>query len=414
MWRSSRRIWWAAFAIGAVVRVATILLLWSRGATYPDEASYWLLGRRLRDGHGLSFPEPAFDGLIGADEPTAYFGLFPVITALLGAITGDSLLASRLILGVAAWVALAFGVRRVCEGEQMPRLGLCAVAALAIYPPLHFISSFLMTETLLAPLTVWLVVLGQILARSPNLPWGAAFGLIYGLTHLIKVNLVPFQFVHLAVVLWRAPRGTAIRSGLSCVAVTVLVLSPWVIRNYDCYGTPCLETKSGFNLWLMNNPRQQEPFWREEFRGGVDLPDFTGLNEYQRSAACRGRFVEYARGHPGRIAELCAARFLNTWPTLPVYLALPAAVRIPLRIGMAFLYAALVWGIVLALKRRELLVPALLVLYAAMACALTNGAIRHRAYAEPFVVVLAVFPLVERFARTANRPDESTKSTAHS
>ena len=65
----------------------------------------------------------------------------------------------------------------------------------------------------------------------------------------------------------------------------------------------------------------------------MDLPDFTGLNEYQRSAACRQWFAEYAREHPGRVAELCAARFLNTWPTLPVYLALPATVKIPLRIG---------------------------------------------------------------------------------
>ena len=37
---------------------------------------------------------------------------------------------------------------------------------------------------------------------------------------------------------------------------------------------------------------------------------------------------------------------------------------------MALLYAALVWGIVLALKRRGLIVPASFVLYAAAACAL--------------------------------------------
>ena len=62
MWRSMSRMWWAAFAIGLAARVATIFLLWSRGATYPDEESYWVLGRRLRDGYGLSFRvQPSMD-----------------------------------------------------------------------------------------------------------------------------------------------------------------------------------------------------------------------------------------------------------------------------------------------------------------------------------------------------------------
>ena len=312
---------------------------------------------------------------------------------MLGLLTGDRIVLARLLLGLVSWVALAFGVKRVCDGEAMPRLGLLAVAVLAIYPPLHFISSFLMTETLLVPLAVWLVAVGQMVSRSPGIRTGATLGLLYGITHLLKFNLLPFQFLHLAAILWRVPRRSALVTAFTCATVSIAALVPWAVRNYQCYGVICVETKSGFNLWLMNNPRHTEPFWNEEFRTGPELPDFTGLNEYERSAACRARFVAYVRDNPGRVAELCAARFLNTWPTAPVYLSLPKAVLLPIRVGNTVFYGLLLAGIVMAIRRRVLIAPVLLILYAAVACALTNGAIRHRIYAEPIMVIVAVYPI---------------------
>lgn len=399
-WLASTKPLASAVLLGCGVRILSILLLHRAGASYPDEDAYWTIAGRILDGHGLSFGHDAFDGLVEAGKPTAYFGAFPLFLTPLYKLVGGNLLAGRLILSMISWLALSWGIRRYGREVFSPRVALVAVLWAGVHPNLVFLGSWVMTESVYLPLAVIVLLMGRFAVAST---WAAcATGLAYGIAHLTRLNLLLFQPLHAVSLLLRGGVRRAVRPVAISLLATGITVGPWLVRNYLEFGEPVFETKSGLNLLLMNNPLHQMPMLQEDFSAGVSIEPMPGLNEAQKSSRLRSEFYGFVREHPRDYLRLCGARFLNAFALLPTYARIPGSAKWAVMAYNGVLYGLFLIGLARAAGRRDLSELTLLCVYCAAWVTLTNASMRHRVTMEPAMLLLASWSIID-FARHVAR-----------
>ena len=385
--------WWLMLplVVGALFRAAAIWYFAHIAYVYPDEDLYWELGHRLLGGFGISLSHPAFGGYVAANEPSAYFGaIFPPVVAGLQVLTRDSLFLSRMILGEFTWLATALAMAayaRISLSRGQVSLILWALAA---FPNLHFIGSFLMTENLLIPCVCLALFTGAKLRQSPKFSLAGWWSVLYGLMHLIKMNLLLFQPVQFLLDTRCVPMKRRLALAGASALLTGVILFPWALRNHQVMGRWTLETKSGFNLWLMNNPNHVQPIWKEDFSAAPPQTAFDGMSEPQRDDACKALFRDFLMGHPGKVAQLCVSRFLIAFRPTPYSMNLPAKIAIPYGLGNCLIYALAIVGMINSFRRGIFQDAVALMIYTAVITALTNASFRHRSYADPAMIMLAV------------------------
>jgi 4-amino-4-deoxy-L-arabinose transferase-like glycosyltransferase len=199
-----------------------------------------------------------------------------VMAALLKAGGGSaSLGVFQLVLGTAT-VALTWHI-----GRRLGLGGLSAVAAavVALDPLLVEYTTFPMTETLFTFLVTLFIALATPKKREAaalrfSTARLAALGAVFGASALCRPTIWPVAglvAVWLAVRTLRGkePPARMVRGTLVALLATVVVVSPWVIRNGRLLGSPVLTTThGGYTLLLGNNAAflQQvaaRPLWEE-------------------------------------------------------------------------------------------------------------------------------------------------------
>jgi hypothetical protein len=214
---------------------------------------------------------------------------------------------------------------------------------------------------------------------------------VYGLAHLTKQNLMGFEPVHYLIISRGMPLRRRVMGGFFVAVLTVLLLFPWAMRNRVVLGRWVLETKSGFNLCLMNNINWSKSILAEDFVGAPpSMPSWVGLSEVERDAACKRVFFTFLREHPAKFCELCVSRFVIAFRPTPISLQLPRVISWPYGVANCCIYLLAIVGMAWSLQRRVLLDATALVIYTAVVTALTNASFRHRSYADPFLLLLAV------------------------
>jgi len=256
--RRSRRLILAAVGAGLVLRLAFALLYWTGKPLTHDEREYLVLAQSLSEGRGLHYPAdhapgtspqfgrapgyPAFLAMIGstsAEAPAAPAGI-KIVQALLGAL--------------AVW--MIGGIARRAAGE---RTGAVAAAIAACYPPLVWISSYVLSETLFIPLALGCVMVlhaARLRADAERSPRGGgaltvAAGLLAGAAVLVRPGMLFFLPI---AALWFIRRKRWSLALAFCVSAAVVVL-PWTLRNVREYGRFVLvASEGGVTFWTGNHP----------------------------------------------------------------------------------------------------------------------------------------------------------------
>ncbi len=125
------------------------------------------------------------------------------------------------------------------------------------------------------------------LRRSPSSgPAAMAAGILWGLTSLVKPVTLVIPFFVAPLMLCRLPRSMAIRSiGLMGVGM-ILIVGPYVARNYLVTGQPIVTAQSGFAFWGTSIEKigPDEPFlvWQPIWwkHGMPTFTKITGSAEY--------------------------------------------------------------------------------------------------------------------------------------
>jgi 4-amino-4-deoxy-L-arabinose transferase-like glycosyltransferase len=245
--------------LGLALRVAFGLLYWINEPLTHDEREYLALARSVARGEGFQYPR---------DEPSPgtaqQFGRAPAYPAFLAAIIIPApvnhaprrIKIAQALLGAASiWLIAAIAGR-----AAGPRAAGTAAAIAAVYPPLVWMPSYVLSETLFSTVALAAVfVLGFIgsshlpprtsrLAPRAALVGGAVLTGLGILTRPAMLFFLPFA----AVWLWRK---RTLADALLFVVLAAVCVAPWTIRNHRVYGRwIAVASEGGVTFWTGNHP----------------------------------------------------------------------------------------------------------------------------------------------------------------
>ena len=392
--------------IAFIVRLAVITI----GHTYRitprrDHFQFgWEMGRLARSlaqGHGFSSPTDLDSG------PSAWTAPFyPFVLASVFRILG-------IYSSASAWAILAFNsvfasltcgtLYRVAGrifGNTVAYRGAWtwAVFPYLIYWPVRVVWEVSFT-TFLLTLILWRAIM---LAdqRMPRASDWLIFGLLWGLMALTNTAVLILFPCALAWIFYQLPAGSGrFRAQLLAVVAMLVLVTPWTIRNYKCFGRLIfIRDNLPLELYEANNEASGGGWTRSEHPGNdrKSMARFQQLGEIGFMDEKRREFDGFIRGHPGKFAWFSLKRVGYFWAAPPQEtLAGKFQLRIARHTG--FLLAAIfAWAglaLMFALKNpyRWLMAPCLVVY--PLPYYLVNPFPRYKHPIEPIMLILIVYLL---------------------
>ncbi len=254
------RRWIVACAVaGFALRAAFALFYWTDKPLTHDEREYLALARSLARGEGYQYP---------ADEPSPgtgqQFGRAPGYPAFLSTFIAPvavERVPRRVQLVQSAIGALGILViAAIAQRAGGPRAGLAAAAIAAVYPPLVWMPSYALTETLYSAVALTAACTlrttngGSPRSVSRNRTTGTVPVFSAALTGLgILIRPAMLFFVPFAAA-WMVTKR-AYGAAALFVIITALVVLPWTIRNHRVYGRwIAVASEGGVTFWTGNHP----------------------------------------------------------------------------------------------------------------------------------------------------------------
>ena len=257
---SARRVILAAVAAGLVLRLAFGLLYWNDKPLTHDEREYLALAHSLSAGRGFTY-DPALD--TGTAQQFGRAPGYPLFLAALGAGRLDAGRAPRVVQVAQALVgALTIWLIALIAGRSAgPRAGAAAAVVAAIYPPLIFISAYVLSESLYCGLAVGAALVlqravdgldgGDSVAPRRRLRNAVLLGILAGIGALVRPAML--FFLPLAL-LWLVKRRQGAAAVVAVLAFAAVV-APWTIRNLRVYDRFVLiASEGGVTFWTGNHP----------------------------------------------------------------------------------------------------------------------------------------------------------------
>jgi hypothetical protein len=246
---------WALF--GLALRLAFALFYWVGQPLTHDEREYLALGRSVARGEGFTYP---------ADEPSPGTGQqfgrapgYPLFLAALGITERSDHVPRRVQVAQCVLGAVAIWLIGSIAGRAAgPRAAVTAAAIAAVYPPLVWISSYALSETLYSVVALSAARVLQGGERRPDtgsqtwhpIPAAVAGGLL-GAAILTRPGMVFFLPVWGAWMVAKRSYGPAAVT----LVVALLCVVPWTIRNHRVYGRwIAVASEGGITFWTGNHP----------------------------------------------------------------------------------------------------------------------------------------------------------------
>ncbi|OFA03320.1 hypothetical protein DUGA2_30460 [Duganella sp. HH101] len=259
-----------------------------------------LAGRGLVEGGNSAF--------LSAGYPL--FVLAPVF-AVCGHHLLAALLANAVLCTVSGW--LIYLIAKEAGAGRPGRL--LSVGIYAIYLPSWIYAAYLAKENLMTPLMLGVVLLSLRCVRNPSARIAVSVGAVLGLlaiTGNAGLALTPMLAIALAMSPLSVPEKLA-RLGLAGL-VAVLVVAPWLVRNYQAVGAPVLNTNGGFNLYLGNNPAADGMFISiADTPRGATWQQLRKQGEVAANNTLKAEALAWIRRNPARFLTLSFQKAALFW-----------------------------------------------------------------------------------------------------
>jgi 4-amino-4-deoxy-L-arabinose transferase-like glycosyltransferase len=180
------------------------------------------------------------------------------------------------------------------------RAAIAAAAALAVFPGQILMADVALSETLYIFELVAFIALALVLGRSRKAL--VVLGVLAGLAALTRGEGFLFPLIVLA--MWWAPgaRKPALRQTAVVVAVMVITVAPWTIRNAGvAHGFVPVGTNASGTLWSGHNARADGG---PTYQTPAELAELEGLSEAASASKQRKQAIDWAVHHPLRELEL--------------------------------------------------------------------------------------------------------------
>ena len=323
---SRRRSIWFIVLVALLLRLAVITV----GHTYRitprrDHFQFgWEMGRLARSiatGQGFSSPTDLPSGPSAWAPP-----LYPYILAGVFRLFG-------VYSALSAWVILAFnsafgaltcftlyriGLRLYGEGVARATAWTWALFPYAIYWPVRVVWETSLSTFLLSVALLWTLEMGD--ATPARRKW-ILYGLLWGVIIVTNTALLAVLPLSLIWLLYRLPQPTRqIRGMILCGVVAALVVSPWLVRNYEVFGKfVFVRDNLPLEMHMANNDRFTGLWTRNEHPGNdpVAMQRFQELGELGFMEEKQQEFRQFVREHPGDFAKFTVERAVYFWIGTP-------------------------------------------------------------------------------------------------
>ncbi len=267
-------------AAGLIARIATVALF--HPPLFSDDLDYVALGKSVAHGDGYQI-----DGHPTAYRPPGY----PLLLAFSFRFFGESLVPVRLGQAAADLLScfLVFLLGRRLFSE---RVGLIGAGIFALFPIQILYVSIMMTETVFTTL----LLLYLLICTGEKASWrmSLAAGIVLGAGTLVRPTILLLPAAVFAV-RWKSgwTPGENLRALALALAGALIVLSPWLIRNYNEFGRVTLTSNTGVNFWIGAHSGAS---------GSYSFPENNPLlavdDEYGKSDLGIKLGAEFIMGHP--------------------------------------------------------------------------------------------------------------------
>jgi 4-amino-4-deoxy-L-arabinose transferase-like glycosyltransferase len=361
----------------------------------------WEMGRIARSialGQGFSSPTDLNTGP-SAWAPPVYPYILAGVFKLFGVYTNLS-----------AWVILTFnsifsaltcltlyriGERIYGKTAALATAWTWALFPYAIYWPVRVVwemslSAFLLSLALLLSL--------RMTDKPPRTQMWIGFGMLWGLLALTNTAVLSLFPVFLIYLLWRLPRTRRQVSGVVlCVLAAGIVISPWLVRNYNVFGKfVFVRDNLPLEMHMANNDQSSGLWTRSEHPGNDPeaMRRFQELGEMRFMEEKNQQVHEFVRQHPGDFCRFTLERIVYFWigpPQTDILLGydLSVARHLMFLLPAAFAFA----GLWLTLQKRMpegFLLACFLLIYP-LPYYLVNPFARYKHAIEPEMILLAVY-----------------------
>jgi hypothetical protein len=403
--------------ISFILQIAAIGIL-RQYKTRPGDDHFgfgWEVGRIARSlamGEGFSNPYGDHTGPT-AWEPPLYpylmggvfkvFGVYSYASAWV-LLTINSLLAALTCIPVYLTAERMFG----------ERVAIWSAGTWALLPYVWYWSIHWLWDTTFTPLVLSLIVLTALeMEEWRSLRGWVVFGALWGVGALANPSMLTFlPFCGLWIWRQRFKRGLPSLAGVAVSsAIFFLVLSPWLIRNYEVFGRfVFLRDDFGLQLRLGNWKGADGMLmaYLQPSQNKLEFEKFQRMGELEYSADCKRLALEWIRQNPGRFAVVSLKRFFYYWNSVPRETDSLAPVDFRSSLFLATSVLA-IWGLGRALRQKwrgASLFAGLFLTYPTTYYFVFVNA-RYRHVIEPELFILAIFLLSE----ISRRPEPMADKT---
>jgi len=279
---------------------------------------------------------------------------------------------------------------------------LWSARAWAFNPYVWYWSIHWIWDTTFTPLVLTcLFLLALELQEWPG--WGGwvKFGALYGVGALANPTMLAFlPFCGLWIWKQRYRRGLPSLLGVVLSsAVFFVVLTPWLVRNYEVFGRfVFIRNDFGLQFRLGNGPYADGmlmPYLQPNLNR-LELEKFQRLGELAYAQSCKQLALDWIRAHPARFVAVSLKRFFYFWNGVPRPTDSRSAVDFRSSAFLATSVLAL-WGLARALRQKRpgaWLFAGLVLTYPTVYYFVFPHA-RYRHPMEPELLILIVFLLSE-------------------
>jgi 4-amino-4-deoxy-L-arabinose transferase-like glycosyltransferase len=186
------------------------------------------------------------------DRTPIYTTFLAVVYAAFGPFSEPAMIIQALISTLT--IAIAYRLGRLWVGR---RAGLIVALLMSVEVGGILYANQVMTETLFGLGLVGSLAIWSVMVRQKRWRYGFLSGAALGLTTLIRPITVYFGTVmgFLSLLVYRGRKRDRLLAALSVVLTFILVITPWLARNYAIMGQAQLSTVQG-NTLLFFNVRQ--------------------------------------------------------------------------------------------------------------------------------------------------------------
>jgi len=394
------------------LQVATIGVFRQYRTRTPDDhfGFGWEMGRIARSiaqGHGYGSPYGDSTGPTAWEPPlypywmAAVFKVFGVYTyaSAWALLTINSLLSALTCIPIYLMASKTFG----------ERVALCSARTWAFLPYIWYWSVHWIWDTTFTPLILSLILLVSLeLEESRERRNWLIFGLLWGVGALANPTMLAFlPFCGLWIWRQRQRRGLSSLSGIAVSSATFfLVLTPWLVRNYEVFGRfVFLRDDFGLQFRLGNGDGADgmSRVYLQPNLNKLEFEKFQRMGELAYAADCQRLAFDWIRAHPRRFLVISLKRVFYYWNGVPKPTDSTAFWDFRSSLFLASSVLA-IWGSILALRQKRCgawLFAGLIVTYPAVYYVVYPHA-RYRHPIEPELLILAVFLLSQVKDRTSN------------